>query len=381
MASPERLAPAALLAGRFRLDEVLGRGGMATVWSAHDTRLDRTVAIKVLHDHLSAEDAARIEREARAAARITDARVVPVLDLDHTDDGRPFLVFEALSGRTLADEIRERGALSPDRAERLADDLLGGLAAAHACGVLHRDIKPSNVLVDGDRFRITDFGIASVEDETATSGDLIGTLGYLAPERFDGSPATPASDVFAAAAVLYEAVAGRQPFRAPTAAETIERLRSGSHDPIPATVSDRLREMISRGLAPDPARRPDDAHDLTEREPSAGAGGARVDHQPTERLDVTARLAPPMAPAYVGTRPAAKTSASGRVDAILRHPRVAETTEWLRHPRTVLIGTGIALLVFLVLVSTLGGGSAETPTSDDPSARLDEQLERIEELG
>ena len=247
-ASPH--APADLLAGRFRLNSVLGRGGMATVWSAHDTRLDRTVAVKILHDHLSADDAARIEREARAAARIADQRVVTVLDLDHTEDATPFLIFEALSGRTLADEIRKHGSHAPDRAERLADDLLGALGAAHECGVLHRDIKPSNVLVDGPGFRITDFGIASVDDETATRGDLIGTLGYVAPERFDGSPATPQSDVFAAAAVLHEALSGRQPFRADTAAATIERLRSGDHDPLPEAreVSPPLRRPAHRSV-------------------------------------------------------------------------------------------------------------------------------------
>lgn len=387
-ASPN--APAGLLAGRFRLDTVLGRGGMATVWSAHDTRLGRTVAVKILHDHLSDEDAARIEREARAAARIADTRVVTVLDLDHTEDGAPFLVFEALSGRTLADEIREHGALPPERVERLADDLLGALAAAHECGVLHRDIKPSNVLVDGEGFRITDFGIASVDGETATRGDLIGTLGYVAPERFDGAPATPQSDVFAAAAVLLEALTGRQPHRADTAAATIERLRAGDHDPVPPATPARLRDIVERGLDPDPSRRPvDGAAAATATVPSSPADETSVlapaASDLTERLDVTEHLAPPSPTATPAAPAPAPTSSGITIPAPspeLRD-RAAEVLGALRKPQTIFVIVTVVLLILLVIVATGGddGSSTDEPPPADPRDQLDQNLDRIEEIG
>ena len=348
---------------------------MATVWSAHDTRLGRTVAVKILHDHLSDEDAARIEREARAAARIADTRVVTVLDLDHTEDGTPFLVFEALSGRTLADEIREHGALPPARVERLADDLLGALAAAHACGVLHRDIKPSNVLVDGEGFRITDFGIASVDGETATRGDLIGTLGYVAPERFDGAPATPQSDVFAAAAVLLEALTGRQPHRADTAAATIERLRTGDHDPVPPATPARLRDIVERGLHPDPSRRPvDGAAAATATVPTSPADETSViataPSDVTERLDVTEHLAPPSGI----TVPAPSPQLRDRTAAVLSA---------LRKPQTIFVVVTVVLLILLVIVATGGDedSSTDEPPPADPRDQLDQNLDRIEEIG
>ncbi len=365
-----------MLAGRFELGAVLGRGGMATVWSAHDTRLGRTVAVKILHDRLSTEDASRIEREARAAARIADARVVTVLDLDHTDDGTPFLVFEALSGRTLADELREGGALATPRAERLADDLMGALGAAHDCGVLHRDIKPSNVLVDGAGFRITDFGIASVDDETATRGDLIGTLGYLAPERFDGAPATPQSDVFAAAVVLYEAVTGHQPFRAPTATETIERLRDGRYEPLPDTTPPRLRATITAGLAVDPGRRPLDAR-------AVAAGTAAVDMPTvpigadrTERLDVTEHLAP-LAPPETEDGPDLR----GHLASLREHPTVVEAVGRATRPQTIFVGLSVLLLVLVLFAATRDGDDATVPPAVDPTQQLDQNLDRIEELG
>ncbi|WP_436794163.1 serine/threonine-protein kinase [Actinospongicola halichondriae] len=369
-------APGRMLAGRFQFGEVLGSGGMATVWSAHDTRLGRTVAVKILHDHLSPEDASRIEREARAAARIADTRVVTVLDLDHTDDGTPFLVFEALSGRTLADELREGGALSTPRAEQLADDLVGGLGAAHDCGVLHRDIKPSNVLVDGAGFRITDFGIASVDDETATRGDLIGTLGYLAPERFDGTPATPQSDVFSAAVVLYEAVTGRQPFRAPTATETIERLRAGRYDPLPDSTPARLRDTIVAGLDPDPARRPADARAFAAETVTIGAPTVTVEPDLTERLDATEHLAPIAAPATED-----EPDLRAHLDSLLENPTVVDAVERAKRPQTIFVGLSVLLLLLLLFAATRDGGGTTSPPAVDSQQQLDQNLDRIEELG
>lgn len=390
-----------VLADRFELQHVLGRGGMATVWSAHDRRLDRTVAVKLLRDDLSEEHAHRIEREARAAARIDDPRVVKVLDLEHDADGTPFLVLERLEGRTLADEVRD-GPLPVDRAARLVDDLLGGLGAAHERGVLHRDVKPTNVLVAGDGFRITDFGIASLDGE-ATTGDLMGTLVYVAPERFDGEPATPRSDVFSAAAVLYEALSGRQPFRGANPAESLDRLRSGRFDPLPDHVPAGLERAVTMALDPDPAQRPADAGVFgrlaTGRDPVTDTlVGLDDEGDRTERLDHVLRVpAPSGAPAGPS---ADRTTVIARPEPaapvappppeprtpLRDDPRVERLTAVLRRPQTIFVALGVLLLIaVLVAAASAGGGDGdgENPVTDSggPADQLDQQLDRIEELG
>ena len=406
-----------MLADRFELQDVLGSGGMATVWSAVDRQLGRTVAVKVLRSGMSEEHAHRIEREARAAARIDDPRVVTVLDLQRTEDGTPFLVLEALEGRNLADVLRD-GPLPVARVERLAADLLGGLGAAHECGVLHRDVKPSNILVVDDGFRITDFGIASVDDETATNGDLMGTLVYLAPERFQGAPASPRSDVFAAAAVLYEALTGHQPFRGLSPSDSLARIRSGQMDPLPAELPDRLTIPIRRALDPEPSRRPADAGEF-DRMLRAGAD------EPTEPIDLsdaTVRLEPPhglgrgdalgrrgsldrtaavdrtdVAPSAIPRPDPAGPPTSVAVHGPATHDRQSRHRSGLesvlarvKEPRFVFVGIAIVLLVLLlVAAASAGSGGSGAPTSTSPgdlapkqaATQLDHNLDRIQDLG
>lgn len=353
------------------------------MWSAVDRRLGRTVAVKILKPGLSVEHADRIEREARAAARIDDHRVVTVLDLDHTDDGTPFLIFEALSGRTLADELQATGSFPVERAQRLGDDLLGGLGAAHACGVLHRDVKPANVLLDGDGFCITDFGIASVDDETATSGDLMGTLVYLAPERFDGAPATPRADVFSVGAVLYEALRGTQPFRADSSIESLARLRAGTYAPLPAHVPDRMRYAIAEALDPDPTGRPADAAEFARRLHlrSGPVTEPLVVSEPTEPLDATARVEQPTEirlpvvdpPPVRSSAPSGSASTSAGVGATV--------SDQLRRPPVLFSLIGVLLFVLLLVAATGGGDGVPDAPADDPAVALDQQLDRIEEIG
>ncbi len=382
--------PNEVLADRFVLEHVLGHGGMATVWSAYDQRLCRTVAVKVLQPGMTDEHAERIEREARAAARVDDPRVVRVLDLHHTDDGTPFLVLEALDGRTLADELHG-GPLPVERVERLADDLLGALAAAHARGVLHRDVKPSNILLDGEGFRISDFGIASLDDD-ATNGDLMGTLVYLAPERLTGAPATPRSDVFAAAAVLSEALTGRQPFRGGSTSESLDRLRRGEAAPLPSQVPVRLRRPIERALDPDPGHRPTDA--------GAFARMLTADPDlPTERINllamtdtgeedgdagpptmitdgpVTAITDAPTAPGAVVDGPAPGTTSVFETES-QHSDRRSRRARWLF--------AGLAVLLFVLAVATAATGStgaSDAPADRTPAGQLDHTLDQIEELG
>ena len=367
---------------------------MATVWSALDRRLGRTVAVKVLRDGLPLEHAHRVEREARAAARITDPRVVTVLDLEHDVDGTPFLVMEALDGRTLADELRD-GPLPLPRAERLAADLLGALAAAHECGVLHRDVKPSNVLVDGSGYRVTDFGIASLDDEDATDGDLMGTLVYLAPERFHGAPATPRTDVFSAGAVLYEALAGRQPFRHENAAESLERMRTGRFDPLPDRVPPPFARAVAMALDPDPNRRPEHAGSfatLVAGDPLPSTEPVEVLH-PTERLDQTTvipssvtaapspRSDPPTSvfPAAGQTVPAPARQRRARPD------RFAPRRDRLRTPQALLVGLAVLHVLVLLVAAAIGGSGDDDRGSVNqagtPAEQLDQHLDRIEEIG
>ena len=409
---PSEDAPSRVLADRFELREVLGTGGMATVWSALDRRLGRTVAVKVLRPDLSDEHAHRVEREARAAARIVDPRVVTVLDLEHDSDGTPFLVLEALEGRTLADELAD-GPLPLPRAMRLAEDLLGGLAAAHACGVLHRDVKPSNILLAGDGYRVTDFGIASLDDDATEGGDLVGTLLYVAPERFEGAPASPRTDVFSAAAVIYEALTGRQPFRDDGAAASLGRLRSGGFDPLPSRVPTAMARAVTMGLDPAPERRPVDAVAFAD----LVAAGPQAATQPVEVVDTTASLeqtsviarepapAPEAAAPTASPGPAASVGPPtsvlpnrvaapaapeprrrSRMAELRADPRTAALAARMRRPQSIFIALAVLLLIALLLAAAMGPGddrgTTPAPGQDgSPAEQLDANLDRIEEIG
>ncbi|MCU1675233.1 MAG: spk [Frankiales bacterium] len=207
-----------LLDGRYRLDRPLAKGGMATVYVATDTRLDRPVAVKVMRPHL-AEDASfvdRFAREARAAAGLSSPEVVAVHD-QGTDaaTGTAYLVMEYVEGRTLRDLIRDGGPIPPARALELLEPVLRALAAAHRAGLVHRDVKPENVLLGDDgRIKVADFGLAravQTSNLTATTGLLIGTVAYLAPEQARAGAADERSDVYAAGIVLWEMLTGTPP--------------------------------------------------------------------------------------------------------------------------------------------------------------------------
>ncbi|MGA8846572.1 MAG: protein kinase, partial [Nocardioides sp.] len=179
-----------LLDGRYQIGPRIARGGMAGVYEAHDTRLDRTVAVKIMHPGLGDGDsndfAERFVREARAAARLSHPNVVAVYD-QGDDDGTVFLVMELIAGHTLRDTLTKESPMAPSRALALLEPVVSALAAAHRSGLIHRDVKPENVLIaDDGRVKVADFGLAkaiSAETQhTATQGVLIGTVSYLAPE-------------------------------------------------------------------------------------------------------------------------------------------------------------------------------------------------------
>ncbi|MGW5039414.1 protein kinase domain-containing protein [Streptomyces parvulus] len=252
-----------LVAGRYRLGDTIGSGGMGRVWRAHDEVLNRTVAIKELTAALYVSESdqaillARTRGEARAAARINHSAVVTVHDvLEH--DGRPWIVMELVEGRSLADAVKEEERVDPREAARIGLWVLRALRAAHTAGVLHRDVKPGNVLLaDDGRVLLTDFGIAQIEgDSTITrTGEVVGSVDYLAPERVRGHDPGPASDLWALGATLYTAVEGRSPFRRTSPLTTMQAVvEEEAGEP---RYAGPLAPVISAFLRKDPEARPD----------------------------------------------------------------------------------------------------------------------------
>ena len=202
--------------GRYEVRALLARGGMATVYEALDTRLDRVIALKVMHPHLADDPGfvSRFEREAKAAARLSHPHVVGVFDQGESD-GLVYLAMEYIPGRTLRDVVREFGPLTTEQALVFIDPVLEALVAAHAAGFVHRDIKPENVLISDDgRVKVADFGLArAVSDagSSATTGMIIGTVAYLSPEQVEHGDADGRSDIYSAGILLFELITGETP--------------------------------------------------------------------------------------------------------------------------------------------------------------------------
>ncbi len=208
------------LGGRYRLEEQIGRGGMATVWRAFDTTLERTVAIKLMHRDVArdADQLERFRREAKAIAKLSSPYVVGVIDVGE-DDGTPFIVLEHIAGETLKERIKRSHRLDSAEAVAYAIEVARGLQAAHDRGIVHRDVKPQNVLLDLDgAARVTDFGIArSLTEEGLTAdGRVLGTTDYVSPEQALGHPVTPQSDLYSLGVVLFEMLTGDVPFHGET---------------------------------------------------------------------------------------------------------------------------------------------------------------------
>ncbi|MET9954719.1 protein kinase [Streptomyces sp. NPDC006339] len=275
-----------VIAGRYRLLDVLGEGGMGTVWRARDELLGREVAVKEVRAPagLPTEDRerlfARLEREARSAARIAHRNVVTVYDVA-LDDGRPWIVMELVRGLTLAETLEAEGPLPPRRAAHVGAEVLAALRAAHAAGVLHRDVKPANVLLSNDgRVVLTDFGIAAVAGTSplTMTGELIGSPEYLAPERALGRTPGPAADLWSLGVLLYAAVEGVSPFRRETALDTLRTVVD--EEPAPPAHAGALAPVIEGLLRKDPEQRLP-AETAEERLRLIGAGGTPRTEPPT----------------------------------------------------------------------------------------------------
>ncbi|HXP20192.1 MAG TPA: protein kinase, partial [Streptosporangiaceae bacterium] len=251
-----------VLGGRYVLNEVLGVGGMATVWRARDKVLARDVAIKVLSQQFAADAAflARFEREARHAAGLSHPRLVTVFD-SGVDGTTPYIVMELLTGRTLRQELDEAGTLPATEAVGIAAAVCEALEVAHAAGLVHRDIKPANiVLVAAGQVKVLDFGIARAEGTGGTRTlAVLGTAAYLSPEQASGRRSGPQADLYSVGCVLYEMLTGAPPFAADSAVGLAYRQVHDDPDPPSARragLPARLDEITLRLLAKDPADRP-----------------------------------------------------------------------------------------------------------------------------
>ena len=256
-----------LLAGRYEMEGVLGRGGMAVVYAARDRRLDRRVAVKVVPLAAAESEARhRFVREARSSAGLAHPNAVAVFDAGEADD-HLYLVMEFVDGRTLADLLAEGRPFEAAEATAVAMSVLAALGHAHAAGIVHRDVKPSNIMISNDdTVKLLDFGIARRFDDLAAAvtaeGHIVGTPKYLAPEQIEGGPATPATDVYAVGVVLFEMITGSAPFNGDTpVAAALARLhapapdvRARGHD-VPAD----LAAVIDTAMAREPTHRFTDA--------------------------------------------------------------------------------------------------------------------------
>ncbi|MFE0734065.1 serine/threonine-protein kinase [Streptomyces sp. NPDC058855] len=386
-----------LLAGRYRLGVVLGRGGMGTVWRAVDETLGRTVAVKELRFPNSIDEdekrrlITRTLREAKAIARIRNNGAVTVYDVVDEDD-RPWIVMELIEGKSLADAVREDGTLSPRRAAEVGLAILDVLRSAHREGILHRDVKPSNVLIAEDgRVVLTDFGIAQVEgDPSITStGMLVGAPSYISPERARGHKPGPAADLWSLGGLLYAAVEGSPPYDKGSAIATLTAVMTEPVDP-PKNAGPQLEKVIYGLLAKDPAQRLDDAGARVLLKAVLDAPAAPV---PAPAPDVTMAIPvlprpqrAPKAPAAPREKPAdaatdrvrgalksvrnaaAATKAEPAATARPDHLRGGGRTAPARAPltdvvprRTLVIIAAVAVLAVLgtILALTFGGGDKE----------------------
>jgi len=257
-----RFVPGTILAERYRIGGLLGRGGMGEVYRADDLKLDQPVALKFLPDHLLSDSSAlaRFHREVRVARQVSHQHVCRVYDIGEVD-GRHFLSMEYIKGEELSSLLRRIGRLPADKATEIARQLCAGLAAAHNRGVLHRDLKPSNVMIDdAGNVRITDFGLAGLEEEIRSEEIRAGTPAYMSPEQLAGKELTVKSDIYSLGLVLYEVFTGKKAFDAPTIGQLLDLRRSDTTPTTPSSLVQNIdplvERVILRCLDKDPEKRP-----------------------------------------------------------------------------------------------------------------------------
>jgi len=396
------------LSGRYELGERLGSGGMSNVYRATDLILERTVAVKVLAEHLSDDErfVARFRREALAVAKLIHPNIVQVYDTG-IDEARHYIVMEYVDGRSGAQILQRQGPLAPDVAAEVGIQACAGLDYAHRRGIIHRDVKPGNLMVVGGpvgggpmTVKLTDFGIARAIEQTRITqvGSVVGTAAYLSPEQVRGEEATPATDVYALGVVLYQFLTGRLPYEGSTLAELA--VRQQNEQPLtPTTYNDAVSETLGgavlRALEGDTARRYASADELADglrrglegedvTLPLAeGTEATRVlgGETATRRLDRTERteLRPPspsrrpeprVPPAAAAPAPAAP--APQRRSAFSRFSRFVLATVAL-----VLIAAAVAAAV--IVATDQATGVKATEVAGDSVDRVVEELKELVE--
>ncbi len=281
--------PAPTVAGRYRLDGQLARGGFAEVWRATDLVLERPVALKLLRAGSDEESRERFRAEARHAGALQHPGIAAVHDFGESADGvSAWIVMELVEGEPLSAVLARDGALDVDRTLDVVAQAADALQAAHALGVVHRDVKPGNLLVRADGVvKVTDFGIARLATGEQTAGVVIGTAAYLSPEQAAGRPVSPASDVYALGVVAFECLAGRRPFLGATAHAVADQHLHRDPPELPASVPVGVRALVEACLQKDPTDRPADAGTVATR-----ARALRAQNRPAQatRLPVRPRV-------------------------------------------------------------------------------------------
>lgn len=366
-----------LLAGRYRVTARLGRGGMGVVWKAVDEVLGREVAVKELRTYTDAAGPEladlklRMQREARAAARVRHPGVVAVHDIAEVD-GRPLIVMELVDGPSLDDVLRDHGTLGPRETARIGAEVMDALAAAHRAGVLHRDVKPGNILLDrSGRVVLTDFGIAAMEDpgdgsasRLTRSGEIVGSLDYLAPERAQGAVPGPASDVWALGATLYAALEGASPFRRTS---TFSTLTAIVDEPLPVSrAAGPLAPVLGQLMDKRPEFRPEaaEAQELLK----AVAAGADIPTTALRRAG-TERGVPAVPPGF-GPPATARAAAPTTPDAAAA-PGAPEAPRGKRRALLVAVAVTVVLAAAGVTAAVLNlpdGTRAQADTGTPASA-------------
>jgi serine/threonine-protein kinase len=399
---------AGTLSGRYQTGERLGSGGMSNVYKATDLILERTVAVKVLAEHLSDDErfVARFRREALAVAKLIHPNIVQVYDTG-IDDGRHYIVMEYVSGRSGAQILQRQGPVDADTAAEIGVQACAGLDYAHRRGIIHRDVKPGNLMVTGGpvgggemTVKLTDFGIARAIEQTRITqvGSVVGTAAYLAPEQVRGEEATPATDVYALGVVLYQFLTGRLPYEGSSLAELAVRQQNEKPLP-PSTYNDEVPETLGgavlRALEGDPHRRYASAeelsaglrmglqgHDVTLAEDATPTNVLGGETAATRHLDRTAqteyrpaqsqtrRPEPRVSPAPAAAAPASRPPARQRRSAFSRFFRFV-----LALVALVLVAAAVAAAV-IVTTDKAAGVKVSRVAGDT----VDKVVEEVKEL-
>ncbi|MEU6860092.1 serine/threonine protein kinase [Glycomyces sp. NPDC046736] len=388
------MEPGNLIAGRYRLEQRLAAGGMGEVWRGSDTRLNRVVAVKLLHSGLSGNDRfrARFHQEAQAVAALQSPGIVNLYDYgeEHGPEGLvSYLIMELVRGQALDNVLRQRGRLSPNETLKIMAATAEALDVAHRAHIIHRDIKPGNLLVEPDgSVKIVDFGIAAARGQAGLTetGTVMGTLAYASPEQLAGRDLTGSTDVYSLGIVAYECLSGRPPFSGTDPAAIITGHMAGQPAPLPPDIPGPVGQIIMRCLAKDPRQRFASAAELARVCRAGGMGGGTTailtppsqSPQATQVMSpVAAGMAAGIAPAHTSAQPQFQDEyddygpgagtgqfRAGPNERDLPPPREAEEPK--RNPTGPILVTLAGIAVLVIGIWLLGPWGDD---DDEPDAR------------